>query len=133
MLGVDVLIRGIDEEVYARLKARASERGLKIGEALTEAIKTWLKNSPEKNEREKERDLNIATFRRMRKFLEKNHKGKWVLIAKGEVIRLADSLSEIVEAKKSEQLTDRPSLIFKVGETRIKRTIGFNARRKTTQ
>jgi hypothetical protein len=133
VLGVDVLIRGIDEEVYARLKARASERGLKIGEALTEAIKTWLKNSPEKSEREKERDLNIATFRRMRKFLEKNHKGKWVLIAKGEVIRLADSLSEIVEAKKSEQLTDRPSLIFKVGETRIKRTIGFNARRKTTQ
>ncbi len=130
---MDVLIRGIDEEVYARLKARASENGLKIGEALTEAIKTWLKNSPEKNEREREQDLNIATFRRMRRFLEKNHRGKWALIARGEVIKLADSLSEIVESKKSEGLTERPSLVFKVGEPSVKRTIGFNVGRKTAE
>jgi hypothetical protein len=128
---VDVLVRGIDSEVYAKLKARASELGLNIGEALTEAIKTWMNNSPEKNEREREQDLNIATFRRMRRFLEKNHRGKWVLISKGELVKLADSLEEIVEAKKNEGLTGRPSLVFKVGETGVRRTLGLNTGRKT--
>jgi hypothetical protein len=128
---VDVLVRGIDSEVYAKLKARASELGLNIGEALTEAIKTWMNNSSEKNEREREQDLNVATFRRMRRFLEKNHRGKWVLIAKGEVIKLADSLEEIVEAKKNEGLSGRPSLVFKVGETGVRRTLGLNTGRKT--
>jgi len=64
------LIGGIDSGVNAKLKARASERGLKIGEALTESIKTC--NTPEKNDWEWEWDLNIAIFRRMRRFLEKN-------------------------------------------------------------
>nr|MDO8082678.1 hypothetical protein [Candidatus Freyarchaeota archaeon] len=127
---MDVLIRGIDSEVYAKLKARASERGLKIGEALTDAIKTWMNNSPEKNEREGEQDLNVATFRRMRRFLEKNHRGNWVLIAKGEVVKLADSLEEIIEAKKNEGLSGRPSLVFKVGETGVRRTLGLNTGRK---
>lgn len=127
---MDVLVRGIDSEVYAKLKARASELGLNIGEALTEAIKTWMNKSPEKNEREREQDLNTATFRRMRRFLEKNHRGKWVLIAKGEVVKIADSLEEIVEAKKNEALTGTPSLVFKVGETEVKRTLGLNTGRK---
>ncbi len=128
---MDVLIRGIDSKVYAKLKARASERGLNIGEALTEAIKTWMNNSPKKNEREREQDLNVATFRRMRRFLEKNHRGKWVLIAKGEMVKLVDSLEEIVEAKKNEGLSGRPSLVFKVGETGVRRTLGLNTGRKT--
>ena len=127
---MDVLVRGMDGEIYAKLKARASERGLKIGEALTEAIKVWLKNSSENDENERERNLNIATYRRMKRFLEKNHRGKWVLIARGEVIKVADFLNEIVEASKSEKLTERPCLVFKVGETGIKRTLGFNVGRK---
>lgn len=127
---MDVLVRGIDDEVYAKLKAQAAERGLRIGEALTEAIKAWLSNSPEKDERERERDLNIATFRRMRRFLEKNHQGRWALIAKGEVIKLADSLSEIVEARKSEGLSERPCLVFKIGEPVVRRTLGLSVERK---
>jgi len=131
VISVDVLVRGIDDEVYTKLKARASELGLKIGEALTEAIRAWLKNSPETDERERERASNIATYRRMKRFLEKNHKGKWVLIARGEVVRLADSLSEIVEISKSEGLSGRPCLVFKIGETMVKRALGLSTGRKT--
>ncbi|MEM2146382.1 MAG: hypothetical protein QW279_13545 [Candidatus Jordarchaeaceae archaeon] len=66
------------------------------------------------------------------RFLEKKyHGGKWVLIARGEVVKLADSLEEIVEVKKSEGLTGKLSLVFRVGETGVRRTLGLNIGRKT--
>lgn len=45
---MDTTIRHIDENVYRKLKAKAALEGLSIGEAITEAIKTWLGYRKEK-------------------------------------------------------------------------------------
>jgi ribosomal protein S8 len=45
---MDTTIRNIDENVYRKLKAKAMLEGLSVGEAVTEAIKTWLGYRKEK-------------------------------------------------------------------------------------
>ncbi|MGC8577279.1 MAG: hypothetical protein ACP5LN_08620 [Thermoproteota archaeon] len=42
MNNVDVIIRGVDDDLYRKLKSRAALMGLKVSEALQEAIRTWL-------------------------------------------------------------------------------------------
>ena len=39
---VNVTIRGLDEAVFRRFKAKAVEEGLRLGEALTQAMKLWI-------------------------------------------------------------------------------------------
>ena len=40
-LGENVVIKGVDEDAYRRLKSRASKEGLKIGQAASIAFKAW--------------------------------------------------------------------------------------------
>ncbi|MGB9806389.1 MAG: hypothetical protein ACPLRT_06515 [Thermoproteota archaeon] len=42
MNNVDVIIRGVDDDLYRKLKSRAALMGLKVSEALQEAIRTWI-------------------------------------------------------------------------------------------
>jgi plasmid stability protein len=39
---MDTTIRNIDPFVYKKLKAKAAEKGISIGEAVTKAISEWL-------------------------------------------------------------------------------------------
>ena len=43
----DIFIRGIEEEVFLEFKAEAVRRKIKLGEALTEAMKLWLQKQKE--------------------------------------------------------------------------------------
>ena len=60
---MDTTIRNIDENVYRKLKAKAALEGLSVGEAITEAIKTWLGYRKEK----KSSILNIKSVRSKRR------------------------------------------------------------------
>jgi len=40
-LGDTIVIKGIDEDAYRRLKSRAAKEGLKIGQAASIAFKAW--------------------------------------------------------------------------------------------
>jgi len=42
VISLNVTVRGLDDAVYRRFKAKAVEEGLKIGEALTQAMKAWI-------------------------------------------------------------------------------------------
>ncbi|MGC8849001.1 MAG: hypothetical protein ACP5QI_00810 [Candidatus Bathyarchaeia archaeon] len=40
---MNITIRKVDEVVFKKFKAKAVEEGMKIGEALTQAMKLWIK------------------------------------------------------------------------------------------
>ncbi len=40
---MNVTIRGVDEVVFRRFKAKAVEEGMKLGEALTQAMALWIR------------------------------------------------------------------------------------------
>lgn len=50
MTSMNITIRGLNESVFRKFKARAIERGMKLGEALTLAMENWLKQpSPKRS------------------------------------------------------------------------------------
>ena len=40
---MNITIRDLDEMVFKRFKAKAVEEGMKLGEAVTQAMNTWIK------------------------------------------------------------------------------------------
>ncbi|MBS7635655.1 hypothetical protein KEJ34_09320 [Candidatus Bathyarchaeota archaeon] len=40
---VNITIRGLNEEVFRRFKAKAVEEGMKLGEAFTQAMEMWIR------------------------------------------------------------------------------------------
>jgi len=40
---MNITVRGLDEAVFRRFKAKAVEEGLKLGEAVTQAMEMWIK------------------------------------------------------------------------------------------
>jgi hypothetical protein len=63
-----------------------------------------------------ERELNQATYRRLKKELEKTHNGKFVGIVRGEVVAVAPGLEELLEKLRMIELNPKQGLAFKVGE-----------------
>jgi len=96
-----VYIRGVDEKVYREFKAESVRRGLKIGEAVTEALKTWLnKHRKEENNIDIARKINNATYRMIKGKLLRDHLGKWIAIADGRLMAVADSLEQLCKENK---------------------------------
>ena len=56
---MNITVRGVDEEVFRRFKARAVEEGMRLGEALTQAMEMWLQQRSLKH---KARLLDIRPF-----------------------------------------------------------------------
>lgn len=109
---MDVIIRGLNEELYRKLKAKASLRGCKISRALEEAITLWLELS--EKDVQTEEDVNNELYTRMKNQLLEKHKGKYAVFCEGNFIGVADSLesaSELVRARGAKK-----ALIVKVGE-----------------
>jgi hypothetical protein len=47
---MNVTIRGLNESVFRRFKAKALEEGVKLGEALTQALDIWVQEMANKRE-----------------------------------------------------------------------------------
>jgi len=96
-----VYIRGVDEKVYREFKAESIRRGLKIGEAVTEALKIWLnKHRKEENNIDMARKINNAAYRMIKGKLLRDHLGKWIAIADGRLMAVADSLEQLCKENK---------------------------------
>ncbi|RLE73242.1 MAG: hypothetical protein DRJ37_00745 [Thermoprotei archaeon] len=90
---MDIIIRGINEKIYREFKAEAARRGLKIREAITEAIKLWLAI----NELPLLAENRDSVFYLLNKReLEEKYYGKYIAIRDGRVIVDAENLEELV-------------------------------------
>jgi hypothetical protein len=47
---MNVTIRGLNESVFRRFKVKAVEEGVKLGEALTQAMDMWVQEMSDKRE-----------------------------------------------------------------------------------
>jgi hypothetical protein len=59
MKSMNLTVRELDEAVFRKFKARAVEEGMKLGEALTQAMEMWIKLS---KVRKKGSLLDLETF-----------------------------------------------------------------------
>jgi len=57
---MSVSIKDIDEGAYRNLKAEAVRRGLRVGDAATEAFRMWVASKRQQKLRDKERMLEAA-------------------------------------------------------------------------
>jgi hypothetical protein len=57
---MSVSIKDIDENAFRNLKAEAVRRGIRVGEAATEAFRMWVASKRQSKLRDKERMLEAA-------------------------------------------------------------------------
>jgi len=90
---LDVIIRGVSPKVYREFKARAAKLGLRLRDALGQAMQSWTGNGSLLTP--VVADLNNQAYEKMKPELLKNFNGKHVAIANGELVAVADSLEEL--------------------------------------
>ncbi|MEM2795261.1 MAG: hypothetical protein QXY49_05355 [Thermofilaceae archaeon] len=103
-------VRGLDEELYRRVKAVAALRGVRLRDAFEEALKLWLSVKPEAlasaEEVEREAELNRRAFKKHRGELIKEYEGSYAAFADGELLGVFPTFEEAaaaVEAAGSKQ------------------------------
>lgn len=124
----NILIRDVDPLVYAKFKAKAAESGLKLGEAFTRALIDWIERQNTLKEKDYQRTLNLVAYRRLKKTLDEKFQGKWVLIARGELLETGDSLEPILSKMKQNNLLSEQCYVFQVGRQFSQRSFGFGRR-----
>ena len=95
-------IRGIDRKLYQRIKAVAVLRGIKVGDALNEAMRIWLSIKPQAlaklEEIEKEAEVNRRKYSQIRDELLEKYEGLYIAIANGKLLGVFSSLEEAAKA-----------------------------------
>ena len=124
----NVLIRDVDTDTYTSFKAKAAQEGLKLGEAITKAMKDWMEKNKPFSEKDKQRQHNLLTYRKLKETLLKEYDGMWVLIGRGEFLISGDTLDPILTKIKSLNLEGDHCFVFQVGKEVKKRTFGFGRR-----
>ena len=96
-----IAVRGVDEEIYRRVKAVAALRGIRIGEAFNEALRLWLSIKPAVlatlAEVEREAERNRKVLRQVLSELPGREAG-YVAVAGGRFLGLFKTLEEAAEA-----------------------------------
>lgn len=124
----NVLIRDVDTDTYTSFKAKAAQEGLKLGEAITKAMKDWMEKNRPLTEKDKQRKINLLTYRKLKETLLKEYDGMWVLIGRGEFLVSSDTLDPILSKIKALNLEGEHCFVFQVGKKVKKRTFGFGRR-----
>ncbi|MFX0063246.1 MAG: hypothetical protein ACFFC7_13805 [Candidatus Hermodarchaeota archaeon] len=125
---MSVLIKDVDKELYARFKAAAATRGLRLNDALCQAMLYWLEKETPKNKTDNERMLNNATYRRVVPELLEEHAEKWIVISGGEVIGIFNNREEAIEAIKANNLLGHCNIVSPITTIKRKVTLGFGRR-----
>ncbi len=124
----NVLIRDVDTDTYAKFKARAAQEGLKLGEAITKAMNEWIENNKQLSEKDKQRQINLLTYRKLAETLKKKYAEKWILIGRGEFLTSGDTLNPIISKIRELNLEGEHCFVYQVGKKVKKRTFGFGRR-----
>jgi len=90
---LDVIIRGVSPKAYREFKARAAKLGLRLRDALRQAIQNWAAVDPAVTS--VLADPNNETYEKTKPELLKKFYGKHVAIADGKLVAVADSLQEL--------------------------------------
>lgn len=123
-----LVIKDADNEVYTRFKAKAALRGLKIGEAITEAMKMWIEDILPVNSPIALQQKNNIAFRRIISDLRKHNTGEWAVITNGDLLGTYNDKKAALKSIK-ERGTDY-NLIFQVTEEKPTRIVRLGIRRK---
>ncbi|MEM4870487.1 MAG: hypothetical protein QW518_04830 [Thermofilaceae archaeon] len=95
-------VRGLDEELYRRVKAVAALRGIRVKDAFEEALRLWLSVKPEfhalAEEVEREAELNRRAFEKLREELVRSHEGFYAAFAGGKLLGVFPTLEEAAAA-----------------------------------
>jgi len=104
----------IPDHLQAEFEQRARERYGDAGpaRALQEAIALWLETVAERDGLKAERALNNQVYRRLKGDLEREHQGKYVVIAHGALQGVGDTLEQVAGLAPEA----RHRLVFRVGE-----------------
>ncbi len=85
--------------------------------AVKEAINKWLReNESDEIDVERERLINNLAYQKLESELYRKYKGKFVVIANGELIAVADSYDDIMKIANKKAPNAKHRLIFKVEE-----------------
>ena len=105
-----LVIKGADERKLREFKAEAVRRGLKLSEALEEAIELWLNAKPLLDEV----DANNLAYLRAKRQL-KGHEGKYAVFAFGKMIGVFESLEDVSKALRSLEPKPKHAVVAKIG------------------
>ena len=83
---MEVLIKNIDERLYRALKAKASLKGISVGEAINDAIRLWLESES--------RHIND------KRFWDAVYEGKYALFCDGQFVGAFESEDRMLEEAK---------------------------------
>lgn len=112
-----VFIRGVDERLYAEVKARAALLGITVSEAVNQALELWLRSPPQELPGRASGELREAAER----MSSRQGKGYLVVANDGELHFICDTLEEAVDRLRalygSGQL--RNSLIRPLGPRKV--------------
>lgn len=122
---MSVLIKDIDKELYAKFKASAALHGLRLNDALCEAIKCWIDNNSPKNHEDIDRIRNNATYRRLASDLLPDHENEWVLISNGELLGLFPDRMQAIKKVEEDDLYNKSNLISPLTLAKRQVTLGF--------
>ncbi|MHA1359397.1 MAG: hypothetical protein ACTSQI_22265 [Candidatus Helarchaeota archaeon] len=122
---MSVLIKDVDKELYARFKAAAALRGLRLNEALCKAMEYWIKMEKIIDENDTDRMINNAVYRRLLPELIKEHEGEWVVISKGELVGLFKTRAEAISAIETNDLVQNCNIIAPITKKQRRVTLGF--------
>ncbi|RLE98531.1 MAG: hypothetical protein DRJ63_07585 [Thermoprotei archaeon] len=118
-----VSIRGIDVKTYRKVKAIAALRGIRVADAVNEALKLWLSVKPplmaELEEIEEEAKVNRRAYEAMKDHLFSKYKGLYVTFSKGRFLGAYKTLEEAAEAV--ENAGGKHGLIELVGEEEVEK------------
>ncbi len=87
----EVLIRGVDSDLYRRAKARAALSGETMGSALNEALKSWVDGSGLEGETNYRAEKARAEFVKNLRFVKSNwrqlakQRGKAIVVSAGKL------------------------------------------------
>ena len=59
---MNITIRGLQESIFRKFKARAAEENVTLGDALSQAMEAWLKKGKTEEPRAKLSDLKITNW-----------------------------------------------------------------------
>lgn len=127
---MSVLIKDVDKELYARFKAAAAMRGLRLNQALCKAMEYWIKMEKVTDEDDMDRMVNNAVYRRLIPQLIEDHEGEWVVISKGELIGIFKSRSEAILAIKTHGLVQNCNIVAPITKKQRRVTLGFGRKIK---
>ena len=105
-----LVVKGADERRLREFKAEAVRRGLRLSEALEEAIELWLSAKPVLDEV----DANNLAYLRAKRLLE-GQEGRYAVFAHGRMVGVFDSLEEVSGALRSLEPRPRHAVVVRVG------------------